>query len=265
MRKRRARARPDARSWQIVAGTFIDRFSDRAELYRRARPNYPPLLFEALAALAPSRRLAWDCGTGNGQAAVALAAHFEAVHATDPSAQQLAQARTAAGVGYARERAEDVSLPDASVDLVLAAQALHWFDLDLFYAQVRRVLKPGGVLAAVGYDWMYVDPAIDAAIGAHLMPPLADQWAPQNALLWAGYRSIPFPGEDVRLGPFAIYLDWSFSEARAYLESWSSVRSLRAAGDPTPIDAALERLDSLWGVETRRVTIPLFIRAARLP
>ena len=187
-----------------MPAAFIDKFSDRAALYRRARPTYPPQLFEALARLVSGRELAWDCGTGNGQAAVALARHFAAVHATDPSAQQLAEAARVGGVTYRQEPAEAVSLPDCSVDLVLAAQSMHWFNLDLFYSEVRRVAKPGAVLAAIGYDWMYVDPAVDAAINDHLMPLLAPFWASQNALLWAGYRSIPFPGEEIRLGAHAI-------------------------------------------------------------
>jgi ubiquinone/menaquinone biosynthesis C-methylase UbiE len=248
-----------------VDGQFIDRFSDRSSLYRRARPTYPPELFEALAAVAPGRELAWDCGSGNGQAALALAHHFAAVHASEPSAQQLAEAQPHERVTYVEERAEDVSLPDASCDLVLAAQALHWFDLDLFYAQVRRVLKPNGMLAAIGYDWMYVDPAIDAAINDQLMPLLAPYWAPQNALLWAGYRSIPFPGEEVRLGAFAIYRDWSFAEVSAYMSSWSAFRAFQAAGGGDQAEAVLHHLQMLWGDPVRRVVMPLFIRAARLP
>lgn len=174
-----------------MTGAFIDKFSDRAALYRRARPTYPPELFAALAAAAPARNLAWDCGTGNGQAAVALAHHFAAVYATDPSEQQLAEAEPADRVSYHPERAEDVSLPDRSVDLVLAAQALHWFDLDAFYAQVGRILRPGGILAAVGYDWMYVEPAIDALVNDALMPLLAAHWSPR-AMLCCGTATAPF-------------------------------------------------------------------------
>lgn len=248
-----------------MSGQFIDRFSDRASLYRSARPTYPPALIEALARIAPSRELAWDCGAGNGQAAVALAKQFAAVHASEPSAQQLAEAQADERVSYAPERAEDVSLPNESCDLVLAAQALHWFDLDLFYAQVRRVLKPNGVLAAIGYDWMYVDPAIDAAINDCLMPLLAPYWAPENALLWAGYRSIPFPGEEVRLGAFAIYRDWSFADVSAYMSSWSAARAFSAAGGESQLEAVFGDLERLWGEDERRLVMPLHVRVARLP
>lgn len=242
---------------------FIDRFSDRASLYRQARPTYPARLFETLAALAPGRDLAWDCGAGNGQAAVALSRHFAQVHASEPSREQLAEAAQADRINYRCERAEDVALPDASVDLAMAAQAMHWFDLDLYFAQLRRVLKPGGIVAAIGYDWMYVDEPIDAAVSERLMPLLAPHWAPQNALLWAGYRSIPFPGEEVRLGPFAIHLDWSFPQVRDYILSWSASRALQAVTGATALDGALEALAQLWG-ERRHLTMPLFVRAARI-
>ena len=247
-----------------MSGSFIDKFSDGAERYRRTRPTYPGELFAALAAIAPGRDLAWDCGTGNGQAAVGLARHFADVHATDPSAEQLANAIAADGVEYRREQAECVSLADHSADLVLAAQSLHWFDLERFYAEAERVLKPGGILAAVGYDYMYVTPEVDRALNEHLLPPLARHWAPQNAILWGGYRSIPFPGEEIRLGAHAIYLDWSFADMAGYVTSWSAVRTLIAAEGEGPIDSALTAVAPLWGTGVRRVVMPLHLRVARL-
>ncbi|HEX8217525.1 MAG TPA: methyltransferase domain-containing protein [Allosphingosinicella sp.] len=247
-----------------MSGAFIDRFSELAVVYRAGRPTYPDQLFDALAALAPGRDLAWDVGTGNGQAATALARHFRAVHATDPSERQIAAAMPHGRVSYAEERAESVSLSDRSADLVLAAQSLHWFDLDGFYAEASRVLKPGGVLAAIGYDWMYVSPEIDRGINERLLPRLAPFWAPQNALLWAGYRSIPFPGDEIRIGAFAIYLDWSFDDVRAYVASWSAVRDFAARGGQSALDESLSEIGALWGAGQRRVVMPLHLRIARL-
>lgn len=247
-----------------MGGGFIDRFSAHAEAYREGRPSYPAELFEALAAIAPARALAWDCGTGNGQAAFGLAAHFDRVHATDPSERQISQAAQSERIAYAVEPAERVSLGDGTTDLVLAAQALHWFDLELFYAEARRVLKPGGILAAVGYDWMYVSPDIDRAINECVIPPLSPYWAPQNRILWDGYRSIPFPGEEIRLGAFAIYLDWSLEEVRRYIQCWSAVRDLIAAGGDSTLASALAEVGRLWGEGKRRVVMPLHLRVARL-
>ena len=73
-----------------------DHFSAHAQNYARFRPTYPTELFAWLASQSPGHRLAWDCGTGNGQAALGLADHFVHVHATDLSPQQLAQARALA-------------------------------------------------------------------------------------------------------------------------------------------------------------------------
>src|SRR5438067_13324255 len=123
----------------MAAASFPDLFSGHAALYARARPTYPESLIAEVAALAPGNKLAWDAGTGNGQAARLLARHFQRVHASDASAEQIAVAEPHPQINFAVEPAERCSLPDASCDLVLAAQALHWFDRDLFYAEVRRV------------------------------------------------------------------------------------------------------------------------------
>ncbi len=244
-----------------MSDAFIDKFSDDAAGYRASRPAYPAALFDDLAALAPRQALAWDVGCGNGQAAIGLAAKFGHVHATDPSAEQIANAIPHPRVTYAVEPAERVSLAEGSADLILAAQSLHWFERDLFYAEAARVLKPGGVLAAIGYDWMYVTPEVDQAINRQLMPLLAGHWAPQNRILWDGYRSIPFPGNELRIGAHAMYLDWSAEDALNYVRSWSAVR---AAGE-TLVGEALGLLAEAWGGGVRRAVMPLHIRAARLP
>lgn len=249
-----------------MSGTFIDKFSDRPDRYKRARPTYPPELMATLAALAPSRRLAWDSGTGNGQAALGLATHFDAVFATDPSPQQLANAAPHRRITYAVETAEEVSLADASVDLVLAAQAMHWYDLDRFYRQVERVLRPGGILAAVGYAWFYVDSAIDAAIEQALLRPMRPFWAPNNALLWDGYRSIPFPGEEIRIGQPAIHLDWSLDELMDYVLTWSATRALEEEQGDEPLRRARATLAQAWGDPGRKrhVVMPIQVRVARI-
>ncbi len=141
---------------------FGDFFSEQARVYARFRPQYPGELFAYLASAAPGRELAWDCGTGNGQAAQDLARHFRRVIATDASADQIAQAAQHERIEYQVARAEDVSLDDHSVDLITAAMAVHWFDLDSFYAVVRRAAKRDGVLAVWMYHLPVIDPAIDA-------------------------------------------------------------------------------------------------------
>ena len=163
--------------------------------------------------------MAWDAGTGDGQAARLLASHVERLHATDASAQQIDQAEPHPRIRFAVEPGERCSLGDGSCDLVLVGQALHWFDLERFYGEARRVLRPGGLLAAIGYGWFYVDPAVDEIVGRTLLKPLERQWAPGNWLLIDGYRNIPFPGAEVRLTPSAVHLAWTREQLQAYVTS----------------------------------------------
>ena len=240
---------------------FTDLFSGHAKLYAAARPTYPEVLIDELAALSLGREQAWDVGTGNGQLARALASRFDHVYASDASAEQIAAAEPCANVTFAVEPAEHTALPDASCDLVVAAQAMHWFDLDFFYAEAARVLRPGGLLAAVGYGWFYVDPEIDQIVGRTLLRPLQPEWAPGNWRLIDGYRNIPFPGEEVRIAPAAIHLAWTREQFEDYVLSWSAVQRLGAA---MMADARRE-LATVWpDGQQRHVTMPITTRAARL-
>jgi len=241
--------------------SFHDLFSGHAKLYAAARPTYPDSLIAEIAALAPGRALAWDAGTGNGQSARLLAAHFDRVHATDASAQQIAQAEPHPAIHFAVEPAENCSLPDASCDLVLVAQALHWIDLDRFHAEVRRVLRPGGLLAAIGYGWFFVDPTVDELVGRTLLKSLEPKWAPGNWLLINGYRTIDMPGAEVRLTPAAVHLAWTREQLEAYVRSWSAVQKL----DGAFVEAAFAELTSVWrDDDERHVFMPVISRAARL-
>ena len=108
-------------------------YSRVAESYSMARPGYPDELFKWLASLVERRDVAWDTATGSGQAAVSLARHFRRVIATDISEEQIRHARAHPRIEYRAASAEASGLPDNSVDLVVSAAALHWFDLERFY------------------------------------------------------------------------------------------------------------------------------------
>jgi ubiquinone/menaquinone biosynthesis C-methylase UbiE len=139
-------------------------FATEAAEYAHLRPTYPDNLFEFLATVVASRNIAWDCATGNGQAATHLARHFGQVIATDESGEMIAQAPRDPRITYWVAEAEDSGIEDHLVDLVTVASAIHWFDLDRFYAEVRRVVKPGGVIAAWTYYTHVFGSAIDAVI-----------------------------------------------------------------------------------------------------
>jgi SAM-dependent methyltransferase len=241
--------------------TFTDLFSGHARLYAAARPTYPEALLGELAALSPGREQAWDVGTGNGQSALQLAKYFDRILATDASAAQLAEATSHQRVSYSVEPAEQCSLPDRSCDLILTAQAAHWFDPERFGAEVRRVLKPGGIVAAIGYGWWYVDPEVDAIIGAHLLKPLRSHWMPGNWLLIDGYRDLQLPGRELRLTPAAIHLAWGRRNLEAYILSWSVVQKLGT--DVT--QAAFAALRDIWpDGQKRHVMMPIVSRVHRV-
>jgi len=243
--------------------SFKDHFSGHASIYREARPMYPDSLFDWLARIAPDRELAWDSGCGNGQASVSLAERFARVFATDPSAQQIAQAQALPNIEYRAEPAEHCSLPSASADLVTVAQALHWFDLGPFYAQVRRVLKPRGVIAAWAYSDCHVTPAIDE-LREHLYSDLVGPyWPPERAFVEAGYRTLPFPFEEIAAPPLAMDSRWRADHFLAYLHSWSATqRYIKEKGeDPVaPLEAGLQA----WGEGERVVHWDFHVRCGRI-
>lgn len=244
---------------------FKDHFSGHAALYRQSRPRYPDSLYDWLAAQAPTRTCAWDCATGNGQAAVALARHFDQVIATDASAEQIAQAEVADKVHYRVASAEHSGLPDHSADLVTVAQAAHWFNLADFYAEVRRVARPGGVLALWCYGLTRITPAIDAVVDHYYRDIVGPWWPPERQHIESAYGDLPFPFAPLQVPDFRMQADWTLEQLLAYLASWSATRRCAAATGNDPILALAPLLGAAWGEAAQHaVTWPLGVRAGRI-
>ncbi|MBL8504268.1 MAG: class I SAM-dependent methyltransferase [Rhodocyclaceae bacterium] len=245
---------------------FKDHFSAQAGDYARYRPDYPPALFEWLAGIAPSQDIAWDCGTGSGQSAVALAAHFSRVIATDPSQSQLDHAEAHPRVDYRCTPAE-VGLPEtASVDLITVAQAIHWFDLDRFYAEARRVLKPGGVIAVWTYTLLDVEAGIDELLTDFYKNVVGPYWPPERRMVDDRYRSLPFPFEPIEAPAFEIRTAWTRDDLLGYLGTWSATRAYIKARGEDPLEAFKRRLVPLWHEAERPKVLrwPLHLRAGRI-
>ena len=208
----------------MIASSFPDHFSSRAADYARYRPDYPDALFDFLASLAPARRRAWDCATGSGQAAAALAARFEQVVGTDASALQIAAAVRKPGVLYRVALADASGLPNGSVDLVTVAQALHWLDRDRFWPEADRVLAAGGVIAVWCYDFLRVTPEVDAVVRRLSSEVVGPYWPPERALVDRGYGELEFPFEELPAPAFSMAKPWRFPDLLGYLRTWSASR-----------------------------------------
>jgi SAM-dependent methyltransferase len=247
-----------------MTSRFADYFSRGAADYAAFRPRYPDALFAWLASASGGRALAWDCATGNGQAATGLAPHFDRVVATDASGEQIAEAEPRPNVEYRQTVAEVSGLPDKTVDLVTVAQALHWLPLDAFYTEVRRVLRPGGMLAVWGYSLPSVSAAVDPLVRALHGEIVAPYWPPGREMVDTEYRTVPFPFPEVPVPVFALEQPLRLDQFVGYLRTWSAVRRFVNAQRMDPLGSLLPRLEADWPPdEIRLVRWPIFVRAGR--
>lgn len=247
--------------------SFRDHFSAVASHYAAARPEYPDALFEALAEAAPRGARVWEPGCGSGQATRGLAARFAHVHATDPSAQQIARhwARQGAGnVTLAVEPGERTALADGAVGLVAVAQALHWFDLDAFFAECARVLAPGGVLAAWGYADFVAPQGMEDAVAA-FRADIEPDWPPERALVDAHYAGFAWPFAALPAPTLEMSADWPLERLLGYLSSMSAVARHRERTGCGAVAAHADALAAAWGDPhtTRTIRWPLFLHLRR--
>ena len=241
--------------------TFKDHFSRQAADYAKFRPSYPRKLFDYLGSVALNRQLAWDCGTGNGQAAVGLASVFDHVIATDASEKQISNAQPHKRVEYRVAPAENCDIASGKVDLIMVAQALHWFDLDLFYAEARRVLKRDGVLAASAYNLLHIDPVIDQIVNRYYYDVVGPFWPPERELV-ERFADFPFPFRKIEPPEFEMTTQWDLDRVIGYLGTWSSSQRFIEATGSDPVEQIIDKLWSAWGKpkQIRKVVWPLSLR-----
>ena len=244
---------------------FADHFSRDSVAYARFRPRYPPELFAWLATLPAGRSVAWDCGTGTGQAAALLTPHFDLVVGSDPSRTQLASADRTSGARYFAGSSESSALGRRRVDLVTVAQALHWFDRQRFYREVTRVLSPGGAFAAWSYGLLRSTPRVDRVITRFYEETVGAWWPPERALVEKGYQNIPIPIAEVAGPPFSIEARLTLDELLGFIRTWSAVGRFIAARGHDPMPELGEALGPVWGepAVARQISWPLTVRAGR--
>lgn len=240
-----------------------DLFSGHAAGYAQYRPTYPPELFSWLVTLLKDTNAAWDCGTGNGQVAAVLAGYFSHVYATDISPQQLAQAPQLLNVSYKTAAAENSGFADKSFNLITVAQAVHWFEFHNFYAEAKRVLKPDGIIAVIGYGLMYIDEETDVIIRHLYSQTLGGSWDARRSYLDEGYQTIPFPFTEIPAPSFSMTVQWNIAQLLGYLQTWSAVKQYENKTGINPVNAIEPQLMAVWKDAWKTVSFPLLVRAGK--
>jgi SAM-dependent methyltransferase len=245
---------------------FKDHFSQSAAGYAAYRPTYPIELMRFLADTVSGKEFAWDCGCGSGQLSTLLAEEFAEVYATDASAEQIEKAVCHPRVHYACAPAEASGLGDEVADLIVAAQAAHWFDLPAFYREVRRVGHSGSVIALVSYGIVKVDEPLDAIIGRFYWDVIGSYWPPERKHVEEGYRSLDFPFAEIRVPDMAMSASWTLRNFIGYLNTWSAVAAMERAIGPEPRERFSHELGEAWGraEEKRTIRWPLSLRVGTM-
>ncbi len=242
----------------------INLFSINSENYKKYRPSYPLEIFQYLASISPSTNTAWDAGCGSGQATVALSEYFLKVIATDISYEQIKNAQAKDNVEYLSCPSEQTKLESNSVDLVICAQSIHWFDLEKFYKEVNRVLKPGGVFAAWTYNLFSIDKEIDHLIHNFYYDIIYNYWAVERRHVENGYNEITLPFNRLEAPSFSMTAEWNLEQLFGYLITWSGVSNYIELEAFNPLEFIEKDLTTLWGndkSEIKRISWPLTLIA----
>jgi len=244
----------------------IQTFSSGSDAYAKYRPQYPGELFAYLNKITDGHDRAWDCATGNGQAAVGCAKYFSQVEATDLSAEQIQNHISHPKVRYSVSPAEHTPFDDHYFDLVTVASAVHWFAQEKFFQEVGRVLKPTGILAIWGYAFFHIEPEIDYLIAGNFLEPIDRFWAEGNRQVMAGYRDLVLPFDEIHNPPnFIMHVEWTLGQLLAYLRTWSAVKRYLAELGNDPVSQLEPKLKKIWQEpdQTRLVQMPLAFKASR--
>lgn len=249
-----------------LCGLMKDNFSLQSAGYAQFRPGYPPEMFDFLFAHCRHFDLAWDCATGNGQIASVLAERFKRVEASDISENQLKNAIQKPNLYYQLGAAESPSFPEHHFDLVTVGQAAHWFNFEKFYPAVQRVLKPGGLLALVGYNLLRIDAPTEALIDHFYRQTLDGCWDAERDLVEAAYQTIPFPFDEIVFPEMATEYAWTVDQLLGYLGTWSAVQHFIRKNGHHPFENGFaSEIKALWPEgEIRKVRFPIFGRIARI-
>jgi ubiquinone/menaquinone biosynthesis C-methylase UbiE len=240
-----------------------DNFSTQADVYAKYRPQYPHGLFEYIMSFVKEKNLAWDCGTGNGQTAKELSNYFEKVYASDISTKQIEHADKKYNIYYAVEPAEKTSIENNTVDLITVSQALHWFNFENFYAEVKRVSKPTAVIAVWTYSLLQIDPVTDKLIHDYHFKTLEKYWDEERKYVDDGYNKIPFPFKKIDTQDFFIEVNWNTEDLEGYFNTWSALQKFIKENNYNPVPDLMKEIKLNWpDSEYRNIIFPIHLKLA---
>lgn len=228
-------------------------------MYAAFRPRYPQELYDFIFGHVRSFDLAWDAGTGNGQAASVLAGSFKKVVATDISAKQLEHAIRLPNIDYILA-GETTALLDHSVDLITVAQAIHWLNRPKFYQEARRVAKPGAVVAVWVYGLLKASPAVDPLIDHFYTRVVGPYWDPERRLIDEQLKMIEFPFEEIKSPAFTMTYEWTLAELEGYLNTWSATQKYITANHENPVTKLMAEVSGFHVASRLKIHFPLFLR-----
>lgn len=243
-----------------------DNFSTQSDKYAKFRPTYPAEFFEYLNLIVKNKKNAWDCGTGNGQIAFELSKFFENVYATDISQSQIDNARKADNIGYSVQRAEKTDFKDGLFDFIIVGQAIHWFDFDAFYQEVKRTATAQAKLCVVGYGRIKINPEIDKIISNFYTEVIGKYWDPERKYIDKNYKTIPFPFKEVQAPEFVIEQQWDLEHLIGYLNTWSAVKHYIKQNNHNPIEDLVIELKKHWGKREvlKVIKFPLLLKIGHI-
>jgi len=241
-------------------------FADGAENYAKHRPKYPDELAKQLASLCPNNELAIEVGCGTGQFSHCLANHFEKVIATDLSSEQIKLAEPQNNIIFKNEPAEKISASDNSASLIVAAQAAHWFDLNEFYKEAKRVALDEAIVALLSYGVLNVEGEADDRFQQFYWHEIHEYWAPDRKHVETGYKTFEFPFSELTLPPVNIICQWNFNQLIGYINTWSAMKALKKDSADHIYNKFHEDLKAIWGVPetTKTITWPISSRVGRI-
>ena len=244
-----------------------DNFSRQSKIYKKYRPTYPKKLYEDILEQVDVRHLCWDCGTGNGQAAIVLANYFKKVYATDLSVRQIENATKKTNVFYSVERAEKTNFKENQFDLITVGQALHWFDFKAFNTEVKRVSKHRAILSTWGYGLLRIDKPINTLIEEFYYDIIGSYWDVERRHIDNAYASIPLDFKEIETPTNReITIRWNLLQLKGYLNSWSSVQHYKNKNNgEDPVDILIEKIACHWDNRLiKKIRFPIFNRMGRI-